>query len=147
MSEIETSIWSMSGPDIFAMLHSTPYIWWATTFLGLSWGLYRYGRSLIYLYYYYIEHGDVIWSMENHWSDMKEVIKKHKLYEYFTPHGYVTGLVVVLGCGLLGFIVGVIYPITIVIGILTIPNITLRWLAKEKRSKTVFQQKLKDAKA
>lgn len=138
----EKSMFSLSGPELFAVFHPTPYVWWACTLLGLAWGLYRYGRSMKYLYFYYIEHGDVIWSMESNWSEMKEVIKKHNLYEHFSPHGYVTGLGTILGCTVLGLISGTFYPISIAVGILTIPNITLRWLAKEKRAKAVFQQNL-----
>jgi len=138
------SIFDLSGPELFALCHPVPYIWWAGTFFGLCYGIYRYGRSLKYLYYYYIEHGIVIWSMDgrSRREEMQEVVKRNNLYEYFTPHGYVTGLGFMVLFTALGWLVGVLYPIAIVIGILTIPNLTLRWVAKEKRAKAVFQQNL-----
>lgn len=116
--------------------------------LGLSWGLYRYARSLKYLYYYYIEHGDVVWSMESrsYREAMLEIIKKYKLSEFFNPHGYVSGLGIIVACTTLGGFAGSFWPITLVIGILTIPNILLRFIAREKRAKAVFKQTL-EAKA
>jgi len=112
--------------------------------LGLCWGLYRYGRSLKYLYFYYIEHGDVVWSMESrsYRENMIEIVKKYKLSEFFKPHGYVSGLGIILACTTLGAIAGSLWPLTLAIGVLTIPNIVLRFIAREKRAKAVFQQNL-----
>ena len=131
----ETSMFDLSGPEVFAMFHSTPYVWWAGMLLGFSFGLYRYIRSLTYLYCFYIEHGYIPWSMDNRSrrETMQEVIKTHKLYEHFTPHGYVSGLGIILLCTGLGTVMGGLYPITTAVGILTIPNLILRWLAKEKQ--------------
>lgn len=142
----DKSMGSMSMPELYDIFHSTPYIWWATAFLGLCWGLYRYGRSLKYLYYYYIETGEVIWTMESRSrrEKMEEVGKRYNLSEFFTPHGYVSGLGIMVTTTIIGYVTGVFYPISIIIGILTIPNIVLRFAAREKRAKVVFHQKLKE---
>jgi len=140
----DKSMGSMSMPELYELFHSAPYIWWATAFLGLFWGLYRYGRSLKYLYYYYIEHGMVIWNMEgrSRREQMEVIVKKYDLSPYFTPHGYVSGLGILGGCVIIGYVVGIFYPISITVGILTIPNVVLRFVAREKRAKAVFQQNL-----
>ena len=115
--------------------------------LGFGWGLSRYFRSFKYIYYYYIEHGEVIWNMEgrDRKNAMSEVAKKHKLpgREYFEPHGYVSGIGIIMGCTTLGTIVGTLWPLSLVVGILTIPNFVLRRVAKEKRNKAIFEQTLK----
>lgn len=115
--------------------------------LGLCWGLYRYGRSLKYLYFYYIETGDVVWSMESrsYRETMLEVIKKYKLSEFFSPHGYVSGLGIILVCITIGTLAGSFWPLTLFIGILTIPNVLLRFVARKKRAKAVFKQTLEAA--
>lgn len=147
--EAETSIWNLSGPEVWAIWHPVPYIWWAGMFIGFSYGLYRYLRSFKYLYYYYIEHGSVPFNLDgtHRNNEMLEVIKKHKLYEYFTPHGYVSGLGIMAMCTGFGMLMGGLYPVTITVGILAIPNLLLRWLAKEKRAKAVFKQTLEGAKS
>ena len=111
--------------------------------LGLSYGIYRYVRSFKYLYYYYIEHGVVIWWTDNYTSELKAVMKRYDLYEHYTVFGYVGGL---LGCVLFpaaGLIIGSLWPIAALIGLLTIPNLVLRHVAKEKRTKAIFEQTLK----
>lgn len=114
--------------------------------LGFTWGMSRYTRSFRYIYYYYIEHGDVIWNMEGSTrrKAMIAVAKKYKLpgRDYFTPHGYVSGLGIIVLCTLLGIFVGTLWPLSLVVGILTIPNFVLRRIAREKRTKAVFKQKL-----
>lgn len=115
--------------------------------LGFMWGTYRYVRSFKYIYYYYIEHGEVIWNMEgrSRKKAMNDIAKKYKLpnSDYFSPHGYVSGLGVIGLCILLGAIVGTLWPLSLVLGILTIPNFVLRRVAREKRNKAVFEQALK----
>ena len=118
--------------------------------LGFGWGLYRYVRSFKYIYYYYIEHGDVIWNMEgsSRKKTMNEIAKKYDLpnSDYFVPHGYVSGLGVIGLCTALGTMVGTLWPLSLIVGILTIPNFVLRRVAREKRNKEVFKQKLEGAK-
>lgn len=140
--EENTSFFDKSGTEVFTIFHPTPYVWWITTLIGLAYGLYRYGRSLKYLYYYYIEHGHIVWWMDNYQSTMKEVVKKHKLYEHFTCQGYVGGLGIILVTTFLGWLIGILWPITVVIGILTVPNLLIRYVAREKRAKAVFHQTL-----
>ena len=137
----------MTPVDLFHYIHPTPYVWWIGMFLGLCWGLYRYGRSMKYLYFYYIEHGKVVWSLDNYESEMKAVIKKNKLYEHFSPHGYVSGMGIVCLTTAFGLIASSLWPVTLVIGILTVPNIILRFVAKDKRKKVIFVQDLKAQKA
>lgn len=113
---------------------------------GFVYGLYRYVRSFKYLYYYYIEHGAVIWWTDNYTTELRKVSKKHDLCEHYTVFGYVGGL---LGCALFpvaGIIIGSLWPIAVLIGILTIPNLALRHIAKEKRTKALFEQALKGEK-
>jgi len=118
--------------------------------LGFMWGLSRYFRSFKYMYYYYIEHGEVIWSMEGgqRKDEMEEIAKKYKLpsRDYFEPHGYVTGIGVILFCTIAGTIVGTLWPVSLVVGILTIPNFVLRRIAREARNKVVFVDGLKGTK-
>lgn len=115
--------------------------------LGFIWGMSRYVRSFRYIYYYYIEHGEVIWNMEgsSRHKAMNVIAKKYKLpgRDYFEPHGYVTGLGIIVLCTMIGTIVGTLWPVSLVIGILTIPNFVLRRVAREKRNKAVFEQTLK----
>lgn len=116
--------------------------------LGFIWGMSRYLRSFKYMYYYYIEHGDVICTMDSRKVDMNLIAKKYKLpnSDYFEPHGYVTGLVVIVLCTALGIFVGTFWPLSLVVGILTIPNFALRQFAREKRNKVIFKQNLKGTK-
>ena len=118
--------------------------------LGFIWGMYRYIRSFKYIYCYYIEHGIVIWGMDGaeRKRDMNTVAKKYRLPDssYFEPHGYVTGLGIVVLCTILGTVVGTLWPASLAIGVLTIPNIALRRVAKEKRNKAIFEQTLKGTK-
>jgi len=113
--------------------------------LGFMYGMYRYIRSFKYMYYYYIEYGVVLWSLERWKSEMNEIARKYKLpnSDYFEPHGYVAGLGVIVLCAVLGTVVGTLWPISLVIGILTIPNFILRRVAREKRNKAIFEQTLK----
>jgi len=113
--------------------------------LGFIWGVSRYFRSFKYMYYYYIENGIVIWSMDEKRSEMDRIAKKYNLpnSDYFEPSGYVTGLIIILLCTILGIIVGTLWPLSLIIGVLTIPNFILRRIAREKRNKAVFEQTLK----
>jgi len=115
--------------------------------LGFSWGMSRYIRSFKYIYYFYIEHGIVIWNTDgrDRTAAMNKIAKKYKLLDsdYFEPHGYVTGLGIVGLCSLLGLLIGSLWPLSLVIGILTIPNFVLRRVAREKRNKAIFEQELK----
>lgn len=116
--------------------------------LGFMHGIYRYIRSFKYLYYYYIEHGVVICNMESHVDAVNVIAKKHNLpnSDYFEPHGYVTGLLIIVFFTILGIIVGSLWPASLIIGILTIPNFALRRFAREKRNKAIFEQELKGTK-
>jgi hypothetical protein len=75
-----------------------------------------------------------------HRDNMENIVIKYKLSEFFSPHGYVTGLGIILACTILGTLAGSFWPLTLTIGILTIPNVVLRFVAREKRSKAVFKQ-------
>lgn len=116
--------------------------------LGFMYGMYRYIRSFKYIYYYYIEHGIVVCSMDNREDSVNRVAKKYKLPnpDYFKPHGYVTGLLIIVLCTILGIIIGSLWPASLIIGILTIPNFALRRFAREKRNKAIFEQELKGTK-
>ncbi len=115
--------------------------------IGFSYALYRYIRSFKYLYYYYIEHGEVMWWMDDDkHKEMAEINKKHRLYKHFKNFGYVGGMFALVPFTIAGAVLGSIWPVVIVIGILTIPNLLLRHIAREKRSKAVFEQTLKGAK-
>ena len=115
--------------------------------LGFMYGLYRYIRSFKYIYYWYIENGEVIWNMEGgrRRGAMDEIAKKHKLPHsgYFTPHGYVSGLGVICLCTAIGTVIGTLWPLSLAVGVLTIPNFVLRRVAREKRNKAIFEQELK----
>lgn len=116
--------------------------------LGFMWGMYRYIRSFKYMYYFYIEHGEVICAMESRRVMMDKIAKKYNLpnSDYFEPSGYVTGLLIILLCTALGIFIGTIWPVSLIVGILTIPNFVLRRVAREKRTKAVFEQTLRGTK-
>ena len=136
----ETYHWLPGGPIVPACFFV----------LGLMWGLSRYFRSFKYMYYFYIEHGEVIWSMDGsaRRDDMEKVAKKYKLptREYFEPHGYVTGIGIIVACTAVGTIIGTLWPVSLIVGILTIPNFVLRRVAREERNKVVFVNDLKGKK-
>lgn len=110
---------------------------------GTLYGVYRYVRSFPYLYYYYIEHGIVICWTDNYRSPLKELRQKYKLDKHYDPYGYIGGLGGILGFAFLSLIIGSLWPVSVVVGILTIPNFVLRHMAREKRAKVIFEQNLK----
>lgn len=114
--------------------------------IGLLIGLVQYIHSFKYLCAYYIEHGVVICWMETYVSEMRKVAKKHKLAEFYTPAGYVSGILGMFLFTILGMVIGTIWPLSMAIGVLTIPNFALRYFAKERRNKVIFEQTLKGTK-
>lgn len=114
--------------------------------IGLLIGLVQYIHSFKYLYAYYIEHGEVICWMEQYVSEMRVVAKKHKLAEFYNPSGYVSGILGMFFYAIIGIIIGTIWPVSVAIGVLTIPNFALRYFAKERRNKAIFEQELKGTK-
>ena len=115
---------------------------------GFSYAMYRYVRSFKYLYYYYIETGEVLWWMDNDkHKEMVEINKKHrlKLDDHFKNFGYVGGMFSLVPITIAGAVLGSIWPVVLAVGILTIPNLLLRHVAREKRSKAIFEQTLKGA--
>lgn len=118
--------------------------------IGFSYAMYRYIRSFKYLYYYYIETGEVLWWMDcDKHKEMIEMNKQHrlKLDDRFKNFGYVGGMFSLVPFTVLGIGLGSIWPVVVVVGILTIPNLLLRHIAREKRTKAIFQQTLKGDKA
>ena len=111
--------------------------------IGFLFGIADYIRSFKYWNRYYIEHGEVICFMESHVKEMKKVIKKHNLNKHFKPVGYVSGVTWTFLQMVLGGVVGTVWPLAVVVGIFTIPNFLIRYIAREKRSKAVFEQTLK----
>ncbi len=116
---------------------------------GFCFGLYHLVRSYPYLYYYYIEHGEIVWWTDNTSTrnKMKEVIKKHRLSDTFYPYGYVGTFFGLVAWTILFTLVGTIWPITFTIGVLFIPNLAIRYFAKGRRKKAIFEQALKEEKA
>ena len=111
--------------------------------IGFMFGFTDYVRSFKYWNRYYIEHGEVICFMENHVKKMHDVVKKHRLNELFKPVGYVSGVTWTFLQTVLGVVIGTVWPLAVAIGIFTIPNFLIRYVAREKRNKAIFEQELK----
>lgn len=110
---------------------------------GFLYGTYRFIRSFRYLYCYYIEHGVVLCWTDGNKADLMAVTEKYHLNKNFDVFGYVGGIFGIIIYTVLGIVAGSAWPIAAVVGILTIPNFILRHIAREKRSKAIFEQTLK----
>ncbi len=133
---LSETYWWLPGGYIIPMLGAVT---------GFSYAMYRYVRSFKYLYHYYIETGEVLcWMDCDTHTEMVEMNKKHrlKLDDNFKNFGYIGGMAALIPFTVIGAIIGSVWPLAVAIGILTIPNFVLKRIAREKRSKAVFKQKL-----
>lgn len=114
--------------------------------ISFLYGITYYLSSFKYMYYHYIEHGTIFATSDGHRIDIQEIGKKYKLKKIFgvyEPVGYVGGFAMIGLCTFLGVIIGSLWPVALFIGVLALPNFAIRIIAKEKRQKAIFEQKLK----
>ena len=118
--------------------------------IGLMTGvvLLLYGtiKSIIFNYYFYIDHGFILIEPSKNGDKIEETLKKlnrnKSIYDtgylkVLFIHTFITLMLMVFGAGWNIFI-----PITLVILIIFMPVYIIKMAARKKRNKVIFQEKL-----
>lgn len=114
--------------------------------IGAAQLIYVMSRVFAFCYYFYIDHGFILVSAHTHPAKIKQTLKKQGKTESIFAKGYPHAFF--LSTLFLAFYIVafnfwyVTLPIFGTLGVIILPTLIIKFLAKEKRNKVVFEQKL-----
>jgi len=97
-------------------------------------------------YYFYIDHGFILVEGNNHRDKIKATLKKLGKVDSFFAIGYPFAALACVLCtiffGFIGHFWYVFAPLSLAVSFILLPAIGIRLVAKDKRNKVVFVEKL-----
>ena len=132
------------APEIFG--EATTYGATIGFIIGTIQLIYVMVRVFIFAYYFYIDHGFILVDADSHDDKIKRTLKKYgKQHTKFAKGYFQTLLFLLLMLGLWTIVLNFWYvtiPIFGTIFLIASPIIIIKFFAKEKRNRVVFEQKL-----
>lgn len=114
--------------------------------IGASQLIYTMVRVFAFSYYFYIDHGFILVAANTHPNKIIKTLKKQGKTKSFFAKGYSHAFILsILFLALWTLVLNfwfVTLPIFGTIGLIVMPSMIIKFVARKKRNKVVFEQKL-----